>query len=478
VESKESARALNRIVASYTLLLIMRTALSAVSLRLGYADYPFFTPLRDFFADALKSGLAQTSVSRRLLTDTAVRDWPELFQHYLFYNDYLKPDGSIFHSPPLSMLMLTGIAALLLAMSPGTVIALLVSAYAAGALVVARVASGMTGDPVARTVFLLILLAYPSLFMLDRGNIHSGLTSLCVIFHMISAYTGRWRRLSWLALAIALNLRPNVALFAMLELARTPDRRAAITAMVAVAALSIGLGLAAYILVHAVEPRYTPSTFLAALDLYRKNYVDGFGGLFWNASLANTGKAMNYALHVEPVHHPAYTLAASAVGAVMIGVLLMLAWFSRVPGPWLAFALAACCSLFTPVLAEYHLLIFVGPLLLLVQARPEATAPDMLIRALSCLGVLQILCFFQWMGSSALLLPLIALVSLAFPFILLRGTKAAEAVPVAVSLAALSPIGGELTQGLTIGLMLLSALTWLIWRFFTDDRVGRSITGC
>jgi hypothetical protein len=435
--------------------------------------------LNDIFGDSLKSGLAQTSISYRLLDEPAVRDWSPIFQRYLFENDYLKAGWSIQHSPPLSMLVLMSVAAMLLVVPPLGVVALLASLYAAGAAAVADRVQAAVGSRVKGLIIALIFVAFPSLVMLDRGNIHSGVTSLCVIFYAVGACLGRWKWSGLVALAVAVNLRPNVAVFALLELARSDRHLDAFARMAAAGALSLGLGAASFVIAHAIDPTYTPASFLAALDLYHANYIVGLNGLLWNSSLANLVRSLRHELGLEPLSDPAWTIFASVLGLAMIAAFAALAWLRRIPAPWFAFALAACCSLFTPVLAAYHLLVFVAPLLLLVIAMPAALSPRVLAFAMACLIVLQLLCSWEAIAPGPALLFLIGLTASSFPFVVVCAAPAATAAPTLLalaSMAALVPVGSQVTQNIAICLILLVTLLWLLWRCAVSPRTTAATT--
>ena len=474
VEGSSSNSALRSLLRCCLLLLLTRILLSSTSILLGLNDYPLLPPLNDIFADSIKSGLAQTSISHRLLADDAVREWFPLFRRYLFDNDYLKAGWSIHHSPPLSMLVLMGVAAMLLVLTPLGVVASLVALYAAGAAAVATCVRAAASSPIRGPVLALILFAFPSLFMLDRGNIHSGVTSLCVIFYAVGACLGIWKWSGCAALALAVNLRPNVALFALLEFARTDRPLDAAVRIAVVGALSLGLGVIAFGIVHGIDPTYTPASFLAGLDLYTRNYVVGLSGLHWNSSLTNLERSIRHELGLTPSSHVGWTVFASVLGLAMVTAFATLAWLRNLPAAWLSFALAACCSLFTPVLGQYHLLIFVAPLLVLVIATPTAITANVLSRATACLIVLQLLCFLQAIAPHPVLLLLLALTASSFPFLVLRaapGATAAPAVLALASMAALAPLGGEVTQNIAICLMLLATLSWLLWRCAAPPRL-------
>lgn len=469
-----------RMVAPFCILLfltLLHAGFTLWSHSLPGTGWRMFAPNKDFFADSLKSGLAETAISAPLRTDPRVAEWPETFRRYVYHNDYLKPGMSIDHSPPLSALVLMGVAGLLLWLSPWPVIGILTALYAAAAGAVARAAQRLAGAR-DRWLWPLIVGAYPSLFMLDRGNIHSGLTSACVIFYMLSAFHGRWKGARWLALAFAVNLRPNVAIFALMEMYRSRTRREGVTGMVAAGLLSVGLLLLAFVVVQGIDPHYSFASFRSGYALYTRNYVEGIEGLRWNGSLFNAVKTLRFLLAMDPLYSPVGSTALSWAGIGVILLVAALAWYRRLAGTHLAFALCAICGLFTPVLGEYHLLIFVAPLFLLLYARPEAWSMGQLLRGSAWIFAVQLLCFAFWLVPVPAVLGVLVLVTLGFPLLVAWGGGGAEGrddlVLAIACLAMLAPLGEELTNGLALALIGVSSLGWLLLRSLAG-RGGRPI---
>jgi hypothetical protein len=474
----DHANSIKAIFTTILFLFVIRALFMMAGMVVTGEYYSIFAPFNDVFADSIKSGLAQLSVSAPLLDDARPHSWPALFQNYLYHNDYLKPGMSVYHSPPLSMLALMGVAALLLVFSPMVVIALLIALYSAGTLAVSKAIETL-GKLQGTRIFPLILLAFPSLFMLDRGNIHSGMTSLAIIFYVTSAFFRRWKWGGWLALALAVNLRPNVAIFAFMELYRTENRWEAFKGMVAAGLLSIAIAVVSLWLAHRIDPAYSLDAFTKAYGLYTRNYVEGFDGVQWNASLFNVGKIWQMALDHADYYSPAWSMTATVLGAASLAICILLASLRRMSGTRFAFAMAANCTLFTPVLGEYHVLIFIAPLLLLIlNARRELT-PAFLWCGAAWIVVLQTACMVQWLLPNMATLILAGLCALALPFLARRTLRCADQVEgldmvlMIASIAMLSPIGGEMTHGSVNALILCSAMGLLIW---TAARRGVLIT--
>jgi hypothetical protein len=183
--------------------------------------------------------------------------------------------------------------------------------------------------------------------------------------------------------------------------------------------------------VNSLYPDYTIRTFLQGLDVYKKLYIVGRGSDAYNSSLwalvKNFGSvsadldhrmalitpllAILLVVLFRRVRHSSHwtivgafvflTLYAQFVAitgqqkylpqafAVMALILAVAACWGlwRCPKPTLVapFILTACYCLICPVLADYHLLVFLGPLLLLYFNHREWTGNPRLM-ALIALG--------------------------------------------------------------------------------------------
>jgi hypothetical protein len=201
----------------------------------------------------------------------------------------------------------------------------------------------------------LALLNYPLFLMFERGNLFAGITAICLLAMLCR------RRLDWTAvllLAVAANIRPNVLILALPLLA--VDRE---SLMFVVRTTVVGAALALVCLAvdGMLYPAYTLPTVLAGLALYKKAVILGplgveFGSSLWGA-----------------VRHFVPATDANAGLCTVLGLFpLALAWFARdrLSYPAQCFLAIAAITLFTTVLGDYHLMIFVAPLLLVQRNDP------------------------------------------------------------------------------------------------------------
>jgi hypothetical protein len=458
------------------MLLIRSLSLGILPL-FGLAGKPLFFASSDRFADCVKVALAQLSITMSLGDHVNIAQWPQLFQRYYFYNDYLELGATVQHLPPLSTLIFLGIAKLLFYISPVAIVGVMVSIYTAGSLILGHLIERLSGKKILAPSFMLICLTYPSLFMIDRGNFHSGATSLLVIFYMFSAYYRRWRLLGWLALALAVNIRPNICIFGLLEFGRDRELPEVARSLAGLALMSLIIGASSLTIASQVDPTYSLRSFINSYAWYEANYVEGVHGLAWNLSLLNAPKLASVILGYANFYDSSLATGLTLLGGAF--VLLFFGFYAarRVEFEQFAFVLAAACSIFTPVFGEYHALIFVGPLLLLILNRPKAIPTRALWWGSGSLIALQAVCLaFDVLGTAWLMLP-IASISVAFPLLARRALASDEIHRVSSfvmtmgCMAALSPLGGEWSNGIAVSFLLLSTLLWGAWR-----SVGRTFS--
>ncbi|RZJ83514.1 MAG: hypothetical protein EOO64_05970 [Massilia sp.] len=211
-------------------------------------------------------------------------------------------------------------------------------------------------EPESRPLALgLAIFNYPFLFMLERGNMFAGITAVCILVMLCR------RKLDWgavILMAVAANIRPNVAVLVLPLLAW--DRQSLIF-LVRTAAVGAGLGLACLAIDGMIYPAYDVSSLLRGLLLYKMGYVLGPLGQEFVSSLWGALR------HVLPNTDGMVTLLT------VIGLIpLVFAWFARdrLSYPAACFLVIAGCMLSTAVLSDYHLVIFVVPLLLLQRDDP------------------------------------------------------------------------------------------------------------
>lgn len=199
------------------------------------------------------------------------------------------------------------------------------------------------------------LFNYPLALMLERGNLFAGITAICLLVILCR------RKLDWTAavlLAVAGNIRPNIAVIALPLLAYD---RASFLFIVRTAVLGAVVALACLAFNGLIYPPYNLSSWLRGLKLYNEGYVIGpFGGDF--------GSSLWGALrHVFPPTG-GYVALCTVAGLIPLGLAWI--WRNRISYAARCFLAIAACTLSTAVLGDYHLLIFIVPLLMLKRDDP------------------------------------------------------------------------------------------------------------
>ena len=277
-----------------------------------------------------------------------------LINQYWHSADYRLPEFGLYHLPPLSM-FLTLLARIAFEfVSPSLVFFALSALFAASlALIILR----FTGDLVWAGV---ALVSYPLLTILDRGNLYAGLCAVCVIAALLR------RRTDWNAaflFAIALNVRPNVAILAIPLLAL--DWRFACRTGLAAAIIAFVSALGA----HALFADYTVANFLHGLQFYAAGYADGGKGVPFGSSLYGAA----YLLHVP------YVLPVTLLAISPLMPALFLFRQGKMQYAEFVFVCSAVTGMATTVFADYHLLVFLAPLMLARNLR--VVVPSILLLA-------------------------------------------------------------------------------------------------
>lgn len=324
----------------------------------------FLGPTNDWFADFIKLALSYPGgehVRSGLLP--ALIDW---FQATVDRSDVLLGRGGTaaspithYHEPPLTTLFAV------LAVKPMAVIDPVIEYLVLAAVVVAYTISNVVsvGRDAAEKALLGVttLIAYPTLFMLDRGNLFAGLTCALILHAMVLTLRGARRPiLSAILLALAINIRPNVVVFLLPLVALvSPWRWKLAPAVIAATAAVFVLALAG---AHALYPQYTLASFRAGLAVYSRMYLVGNDGMAGGSSLMTPLKLL-------------FGLAAATLGGLTVAAVIGLSavWFSarRADRAVILFLVCAAYALGTSSFGDYHLAVFlIVPMAIVIDERP------------------------------------------------------------------------------------------------------------
>lgn len=281
---------------------------------------------------------------------------PSMLQNLI---DHFRADIAVnagvlghFHNMPETVLLTLLIRPAISAIDPVLVYLLAASVVVAAWVYVCHRHADEEARPQALGI---ALFNYPLALMLERGNLFAGITAICLVLVLCR------RKRDWsavLLLAVAANIRPNIAIIALPLLACDRETFVFLARTAALGALLAFACLAADALIY---PAYNLSSLLDGLKLYNDGYVIGpFGG---DASSSLWG-ALRHAVPLSGTNVALCTVA----GLVPLGLGWL--WRSRLSYAAMCFLAIAACTLSTAVLADYHLLVFIVPLLALKRDDP------------------------------------------------------------------------------------------------------------
>ena len=343
-------------------LIFLLTALNSIfntlATSLGYG-YPYTTFLfdpADRFADYFK-GIFSFPEAANLQIKVTSR-LSELLYNYLNNNPYQgiaaieSGQLSHFHAPPLGTLV--GLLNLKL-MHYVNPLALFVSVLLVGfGLAYKFVASISASKSDLIFLFLSLLFCYPSLLMVTRGHIYSGISSLSLLIFIVLMFQDRKKYLGLILLAIAVNLRPNAIIFLFaLGICESRNLKKDIPLFIG---LSTVIFLVSLFFANRIYSDYTLSNFLLGVGIYHSLYVITNGGLALGSSLFGPLKALfGYSKFIEIL-----PLIISGIFVLISTIQLRTGNISKI-----AFLFILCSSyvLGSSVFADYHLTVFFSLLL-------------------------------------------------------------------------------------------------------------------
>ncbi len=206
-------------------------------------------------------------------------------------------------------------------------------------------------------IFIGLFLSYPFLFLLSRGNLYSYITFICLIYYIFLVSKNKYY-LALTALSIAVNIRPNTVIFLLFLLCSVKSNF--LKFFIYFAILSIGVFFGSLEISNYFYQDYTIKNFLVGLENYYKIYVDNFIGMPYGSSLQSVSTIIfrdNFFAKTIPI--------------VMSSIILIIGIYAYlkdlISKSTYLYILCCICMLTTSVFGDYHLLIFIAPVLVLYQ---------------------------------------------------------------------------------------------------------------
>lgn len=326
----------------------------AFSLGYGYPYASFLFDPSDRFADYFKVIFSLPGASDLQIGGSS------LLRGYLDNNPYgdvkALTNGTLtnLHLPPLVTLIALSNLKLMHFISPWYVFCAIFFSGAVLIYALVKKIARSTLDSVL--LFASLLLCYPTLFMITRGHIYSGMTALALSIFLLCAYQNNKRFLAILLLAIAVNLKPNAIIF--IFALGLPGLKNIKMDVLVFACLAACIGATSYLLANAALPDYTPENWLKAVSIYHDLYVVHNAGLAYGSSLFGPLKILfGYSKFIEIV-----PLALACLIIIFGTIQFHTKKISKIS---YIFILCASYVYGSAVFADYHLLIFITPLICL-----------------------------------------------------------------------------------------------------------------
>jgi hypothetical protein len=280
-----------------------------------------------------------------------------LARHLADVKRFEGTDVNHFHVPPIPTLFALAARKLMTFVDP--VVLFLGFIAAALAALFATVLRASPGGRTGVAFATVALLGYPTLLAIDRGHFFSLICAMLMIAATLrTARDGRSDGWAILMFAVALNIRPNAGVIPLaLFLGRwgLSFRGVALLGLVSLGLFAGGLALA-----HHVYPAYSLDSFLTGLRDYGKGYAGGDIGYPNGSSL--------YGMLRAPFGYGAWMLAPPFfVGGLLLAAAILESRQGVLrPAECLLVTLCAY-TLGSHVFADYHLLVFIIPLVLVAR---------------------------------------------------------------------------------------------------------------
>jgi hypothetical protein len=350
------------IVARTTILIVFGFVLAnllfnavANALHAGYPYTSFLSLPDDRFADFFK--LAFSYPGAPIHPASGFWRVNDLLAHHMAeVKLYEGTNVNHFHEPPVPTLFAVAARSLVSLVDPMLLfLGLLVAAFAALFATILRVAPrGRAGAAFAVAA----ILSYPALLAIDRGHFFSLIGASLMIAATFRTLRGKADGWTILMFAIAVNLRPNMGIVPFVLFLGKQGLSFRNAVWLGIATILLFAGTMA--VVHQVYPAYSYASFLNGLGQYGMAYAGGNNGYSNGSSLYGMIRApLGYAWWMPFVPF--------IVAALLLVPTVLESRQGRLRQSECLF-LTLCAYVFgSHVFADYHLLAFVIPLILIAR---------------------------------------------------------------------------------------------------------------
>jgi hypothetical protein len=368
-----------------------------------------FADIDDRFGDLLKISMANIDITKKCVEEQSAnfQNWPELYKFYLLRNPYLfmysgfGVSNAIYQFPPLSLLYTRIVAHEIVLFGPtGALIQQFIIYFSLVLLAAVFVKKSLFLANKRTLLFaFLFLCSMPVLTSYSRGHFYSAYAGLAVVLYILTVYANRCRYFGIIMLAIAINIRPNLIVFLIMETLSAKGLRGSIKNFL-VAGMSIGFFyLFSYIFINKECPDYNISSWLSALHAYSEVYIKNDSEISFGCSILGFVRTIRWILKMHPYYTVGVANIINCIGIIYALILVML-HISKILDPLKSSYLCACyTALFCPYFGHYHFVIFAAPLILsiLPDSRKKYDSDTLIIyfSSLACLSCMYSLEYYR-----------------------------------------------------------------------------------
>ena len=207
-------------------------------------------------------------------------------------------------------------------------------------------------------LFTSFTLSYPFLHVLSRGHVYSAFFSLLLIYGLTFYKINK--KIMLVILSLAANIRPNSIIFSS-PLLFTPNKKLVLRFFLYNLLITFLIFTLSLYIANSIDPTYTLNNFLIGLDNYHYGYVEKNSGLAYGSSAFAIVKLFSKYNYLSEI-------IFSAFGTFLFFYFLrQFAIKNTINYTCFIFILCSLFVLFSQVSADYYLLIFFLPLLLLFK---------------------------------------------------------------------------------------------------------------
>jgi hypothetical protein len=211
-----------------------------------------------------------------------------------------------------------------------------------------------------------IILCYPVLMSITRGNISSGLTATAIIFSILLASKKRNPFFIAFLLSLAFNFRPNSILFILVPFVYF-SLFGAVRIIIYFLISTIVIFCASLYFSNLIYYDYSFSNWIKGLNIYYNLYVIGDGGILYGSSLFGAIKLVLYSIGLKNLNLALINYSISFILGVFLLLFIYYLWSKKITKVNFIFILCSIYTLSSSVFADYHLIVFLSVIILAPQ---------------------------------------------------------------------------------------------------------------